>query len=71
MNRIPPLRRHAATLAGLAAALLAFATAAPAALASGQRVFNGAAVAPLGQHICFCDACSRSIAVGSRMCRLR
>ena len=36
MNRIPPLRRHAATLAGLAAALLAFATAAPAALASGQ-----------------------------------
>jgi hypothetical protein len=36
MNRIPPVRRLATTLAALAGALLAFATAAPAALASGQ-----------------------------------
>ena len=33
MNRIPPVRRLAAALAGLAGALLAFAAAAPAALA--------------------------------------
>jgi hypothetical protein len=35
MNRIQHIRRFAATLAGLACALLAFAAAAPAALASG------------------------------------
>ncbi len=36
MNRIPHIRYLAAALAGLAGALLAFAVAAPAALASGQ-----------------------------------
>jgi hypothetical protein len=39
MNRIQHIRRFAATLAGLACALLAFAAAAPAALASGGPVW--------------------------------